>query len=160
LPSWSFLRCIKFIYTNKENDPWANTISMGANQDCASLSYTGQCPVSRLKRPTNWPLSRKSSAPRLKFIGLSGVYQTVRWAHEQRSTSLTVDCHHSCAGEGNWCRQSGPTGQREKGREHARRETATGRWSPPVRKHGRARSCWAGLGRFGLDRFSLFPGNF
>jgi hypothetical protein len=49
------------------------------------------------------------------------------------------------AGEGNWGRQSGPTGQRERGRGHALRETAADRWSPPVRRRGRAR------GPTGLD---------
>jgi hypothetical protein len=40
-----------------------------------------------------------------------------------------------CAGEGDWCRESGPTGQRER-RGHAG-GTAADRWSPPVRRHGR-----------------------
>ena len=34
---------------------------------------TEQCPVPRLARPTNRPLSEKLSAPRLKFIELSDV---------------------------------------------------------------------------------------
>jgi hypothetical protein len=54
------------------------------------------------------------------------------------------------AGEGNWCRQSGPTRQRERGRGRALRETAADRWSLPVRRRGSAHSPagldWAGLG--------------
>jgi hypothetical protein len=49
------------------------------------------------------------------------------------------------AGEGNWCRQSGPTGQRERGRERARRETAADRWNPPVTRRGR--TAWLGRAR-------------
>jgi hypothetical protein len=78
LPSWSFLRCIKFIYTYKENDPWANSISMGQIRPAPAYDAldcpvcTGQYPVPRLERPTNRPLSRKLRAPWLKFTRLSG----------------------------------------------------------------------------------------
>jgi hypothetical protein len=37
------------------------------------------------------------------------------------------------AGEGDSRRHTGPTRQREGGREHAGKETAADRWSPPVR---------------------------
>jgi hypothetical protein len=73
LPSWSFLRCIKFIYICKENGPLANPINMGWIRLCTSLWCIKQCLVPRLARPTNRLLSWKHSAPRLKFIGLSGV---------------------------------------------------------------------------------------
>jgi hypothetical protein len=49
-----------------------------------------------------------------------------------------------CAGEGPWRRQSGPTRQRERGRRRELRGNAADRWSPPVRRHGHARSL-AGL---------------
>jgi hypothetical protein len=52
--------------------------------------------------------------------------------------------------EGNWRRQSGPTGQRERKRKRGLRGNTADRWSPPVWRRGRARLCWAGLGRFGL----------
>jgi hypothetical protein len=61
--------------------------------DCSVC--TEQCLVPRLERQTNWPLLGKRRAPQLKFIRLSGVHRTVRWAHEQRSTSPTVDCYRS-----------------------------------------------------------------
>jgi hypothetical protein len=60
-------------------------------------------------------------------------------------------------GEGNWRRQHGPTGQRERGRRRGLRGNAANRWSPPVRRRGRARGpagldgpVWAALG------FSIF----
>jgi hypothetical protein len=43
----------------------------GANKTCTSLRCTGQCPVPTLAHPTNMPLSRKRSAPQLKFTGVS-----------------------------------------------------------------------------------------
>jgi hypothetical protein len=101
LPRWSFLRCIKFMYIYKEKGPLDNSINMewirlapayGA-PNC--LVCIGQCPVPRLVRPTNRLLSGKLSAPQLKFTWPSGVHQTVRWAHGQRSSSLTVDCYWS-----------------------------------------------------------------
>jgi hypothetical protein len=92
LPSWSFLRCIKFTYTYKENDPWGNSKSMEQNRfapaygapDCPVC-----CPVPRLARPANWPLSGKLSAPRLKIIGLSGEPTSNGRLH-QWSTTITV----------------------------------------------------------------------
>jgi hypothetical protein len=63
-------------------------------------------------------------------------------------------------GEGNWRRQSGPTGQRERKRRSGRRGNAADRWSPPVRRRGRAWLCWAGLARFGLLRVFLFSWDF
>jgi hypothetical protein len=72
LLGWSFHRCIKFIYTYKEIDPWGNSISMEQNIFAPAWGAP-DCPVPRLARPGNWPLSRKQSAPRLKITGLSGV---------------------------------------------------------------------------------------
>jgi hypothetical protein len=69
---------IKFTYTYKENDPWANSISIGQFRiapDRGAPDYpmcTEQCPVPRLERLANWPLSGKLKAPRLKFTELSG----------------------------------------------------------------------------------------
>jgi hypothetical protein len=59
---------------------------------------------------------------------------------------------------GNWLRQSGPTGQRERGRRHELRGNVANRWSPPVRRRRRVRVAplgwtgpvWAALG------FSIF----
>jgi hypothetical protein len=82
LPSWSFLRCIKFIYIYKEYGPLVVSINMGRIKTCTSLRCTGQCLVPRLAYPTNRLLSRKLSALRLKFTGLSGVHRTIQWAHE------------------------------------------------------------------------------
>jgi hypothetical protein len=60
------------------------------------------------------------------------------------------------AGEGNRCRQPGPTGQREGESEHAGKGTATDRWCPPVRRRGRA--AWLGRsGPAGLLCLFLFP---
>jgi hypothetical protein len=75
--------------------------------------------------------------------------ETVRHAEETGPRGREGKGH---AGEGNWCRQNDPTGQRERGRERARRETAADRWNPPVWRRGRA----AWLGRFELKWFSLF----
>jgi hypothetical protein len=98
-PSWSFLRCMKFIYTYKENDPWANTISMGANQDCTSIRCTGLSCVhqtvsdAQAGAPNELVALGKRGATWLKFIGLSDVHQTSRWVHDQWSSSPIVDCH-------------------------------------------------------------------
>jgi hypothetical protein len=60
-------------------------------QACGAPDYLVcivQCPVARLARPTNRLLSRKLSAPRLKFTRLSGVssdYPVSPWP--------TGDCH-------------------------------------------------------------------
>jgi hypothetical protein len=62
-------------------------------------------------------------------------------------------------GEGNWRRQSGPTGQRERGRRRGLRGNAADRWSPPVRQRGRVRvraALLGWMGRFGLLWFFLF----
>jgi hypothetical protein len=48
--------------------------------------------------------------------------------------------------EGDWCRQTGPTGQRERGRERARRETTA---ETNQSGDAGARPGWAELGRLG-----------
>jgi hypothetical protein len=70
------------------------------------------------------------------------------------------------AGEENWRRQVGPSGQRARERESAReRVSSAGRRGPPVRRRGRAgaRPGWADLGRLGcfiLFFFSRFSNSF
>jgi hypothetical protein len=63
-------------------------------------------------------------------------------------------------GGGNWHRQPGLTGQREGESERVGKGTAADRWSPPVRRHGRASAWpgWAELGRLGCFGFFFFPG--
>jgi hypothetical protein len=60
-------------------------------------------------------------------------------------------------------RQPDPTGQREeRGREGTwgKKPSLTGGAHLSGSAGTRARLRWAGLGRFGLNWFSLFPGNF
>jgi hypothetical protein len=64
------------------------------------------------------------------------------------------------AGEGDWRRHTSPTGQREGERERVGKETAANRWSPPVRRRGRAQPRWARLGRLGLKWVFPFSLNF
>jgi hypothetical protein len=49
-----------------------------------------------------------------------------------------------------------------KGEGERGEKTAADRWNPPVKRRRRAgsRPGWAELGRFWLNWFSLFPGNF
>jgi hypothetical protein len=84
--------CIKFINICKEHRPLDRFYKYGASQTCGAPD----CPVPRLVCPTNRSLSGKLNAPPIKFIGLSGVHQTIRWAHDQWSTSPTIDCHRDC----------------------------------------------------------------
>jgi hypothetical protein len=59
-------------------------------------------------------------------------------------------------GDGNWRRQPNPTGQREGESGRAGKETTADRWSPPLRRHGRA--AWLGRARpAGLLWLFLFP---
>jgi hypothetical protein len=65
-----------------------------------------------------------------------------------------ADRERERAGEGNWRRQIGPTGQRAREGGHARGRTAADRQGPPVRRRGRA--AWLGLvGRLGCFLFSF-----
>jgi hypothetical protein len=73
-PSWSFLRCIRSIYICKENGPLGHFYKYGASQTCTSLQCAEQCPVPRLVRPTNMPLSGKTQCPAAIF------HHTVRCA--------------------------------------------------------------------------------
>jgi hypothetical protein len=60
------------------------------------------------------------------------------------------------AGEGNRCRQPGPTGQREGESERSGKGTAADRWNRPVRRRGRV--AWLGrAGPVGLLWYFLFP---
>jgi hypothetical protein len=100
----------------------------------------GQCLIPRLVRPMNWPLSGKLRAPWLKFTGLSGVHWTIRWAHGQRSSSQTVDCHATAPGQKLQKSEAFSNGQvapgctvRHKGRQ-IQRSTPMGDW------HGRHRT--------------------
>jgi hypothetical protein len=64
------------------------------------------------------------------------------------------------AGEGNRCRQPGPTEQKEGEGELVGEGTTADRWRPPVKRRGRegVRPGWAELGRLGYFGFFFFPG--
>jgi hypothetical protein len=64
------------------------------------------------------------------------------------------------AREGSWCRQVGPTGQRERGRYSVRARAGTDRQDPPVRRSGRtcglAGPDWAGWAEMEFSFFLNF----
>jgi hypothetical protein len=60
LSTWSLY--VLFLFGAHMRRTWLYPLNLGVT-----------CPVPRLARPTNRPLSRKRSAPRLKVTGLSGV---------------------------------------------------------------------------------------
>jgi hypothetical protein len=77
----------------------------------------------------------------------------------RRAREAETEMGHT--GEGDWHGHTGPTGQREWGKERAGEQTAADRWSPCVRRRGRARTAplgWTGSAwaESGFSFFSEF----
>jgi hypothetical protein len=86
----------------------------------------------------------------------------------KRFIALTKRAREAEIERGRACEQatgadnSAPLGRGRETESARGKETAADRRSPPVRRRGRTRAgpCWAGLGQFGMNLFSLFQGFF